>query len=148
MSPCSCYCHITLLTDLVISVLNMSQRSAIVFFTPAWHTLHTLLHSIQPIEGQWRGAEDGERGWEHSTGAFVSTAQSSAAVETVRGRTLCHRVTDCNSQPLCLLSTINVAGFVLVAWLQGITEQICLHSGEIYSERGQFKTHSNRCAAI
>lgn len=38
--------------------------------------------------------------WEHMTGVFVSTTQSSAAVETVSGCMLCHWMTDYNSQLL------------------------------------------------
>lgn len=66
-------------------------------------------------------------GWEHLTGVFVSTAHSSAAVETVSGCMPCHWLTYHNSLPLCLLSTINVEGFVVVAWLRWITEQTRWH---------------------
>ncbi len=116
--------------------IPLSQLLAIVFF---YTSQREHITALPPAN---RGSATGH--WERSTGVFVSTTHSSAAVETASGCMLCHWMTDYNLQLLCVLSTVNVQGFVLVVWMQGIREQTCWHPpGRLhikYSERGQFKT--------
>lgn len=115
--------YVTVLVIAVLNIMTFCFPSSVCHYR-FYSSLTEHITALYPvIWGSARG------NWEHLTGVFVSTTHSSAAVETVSSSMLCHWVTAHNSQPLCLLSTINAQGFVLVVWLQGIKEQTTWHPG-------------------